>query len=244
PALLESPSRVIYRAYATALLKMLTETPEGPARLARFVADLPRAANDPLADLLAHFPELGGSVVVAEKNWQRAIAQQSLGNNFPILDCRETERQLAQTLQITAGGRARPPMNYSLEEFSKFASLPDAAKSLKDLSRELVVFSGRANPLYLPVIFEYEKIIARLARRKTKHIAERLAEARSQREQISRTMQGIDDYMNWFEVTQSRTTSGAFRDYMKAAEVSLEPQPRRRDPISVYLDAFEPLLQP
>jgi hypothetical protein len=52
-------------------------------------------------------------------------------------------------------------------------------------------------------------------------------------------MSAIDDYLNWFEATQSRTVSGAFRDYMRAAELAQERQARRRDPISVYLDALE-----
>jgi hypothetical protein len=49
--------------------------------------------------------------------------------------------------------------------------------------------------------------------------------------------------MNWFEATQQQTQSGAFAEYMKAAELAMERQPRRRDPISVYLDALEAQMQ-
>jgi hypothetical protein len=49
--------------------------------------------------------------------------------------------------------------------------------------------------------------------------------------------------MNWYEATQSRSASGAFREYMKAAELSLERERRRHDPISVYLDALEAQLE-
>jgi hypothetical protein len=60
------------------------------------------------------------------------------------------------------------------------------------------------------------------------------------REHIRRRMSAITDYMNWFEATQSRSTSGVFAEYMKAAELALEDQQsRRHDPISVYLDALE-----
>jgi hypothetical protein len=48
----------------------------------------------------------------------------------------------------------------------------------------------------------------------------------------------IDDYMNWFEATQMQRQSGVFNDYLKAATQSEVPPPRRRDPLSIYLDAL------
>ena len=239
PALMESPSRRVHRAYAAAFVALLTEGPDGRMRLARFVADLPNASTDPFADLHAHFPALGDNPQAAENCWRRAVRQWSFSEPFRLLDCAETERQLARTLQISVQEQDHPETNYSLEEFPKFVRLPASRDALRGLTRELLTLSGRANPLYVPVIFEYEKIVALLTRRKTRRIAQRLAVARATREQISRTMQGIDDYMNWFEATQARTASGAFRDYLKAAELALEPAPRRHDPISVYLDALE-----
>jgi hypothetical protein len=243
PGLLESPSRTIHRAYASALVALLTTTPDGRMRLARFVADLPHASNDPFADVQAHFPALGDSSKATEKTWRHSVAQFSLNEPFQLLDCGETERQLVGTLHVAVSERDRPMTNYSLEEFPKFISLPASREALKGLTRDLLALSGRANPLYVPVIFEYDKIAALLARRKTKRITERLAVARAMREEIGRTMQEIDDYMNWFEATQFRTASGAFSDYLKAAEFALDAKLRRHDPISVYLDAFEPLVQ-
>jgi hypothetical protein len=44
--------------------------------------------------------------------------------------------------------------------------------------------------------------------------------------------------MNWFEATQSKTGSGVFVDYLRAAAESQIPAPRRRDALSVYLDSL------
>ena len=238
PGLLESSVRTIHRAYAAALVTMLTRAPGGRLRLARFVADLPHASNDPFVDLLLHFPELGDNPAAVEKSWCRAIAQWSSNEPFQLLDCAETERQLARTLRLSVREKDQPIANYTLEEFPKFVRLSSSGDAFRGLTRELLVLSGRANPLYVPVIFEYKKIVGLLARRKTRRIAQRLAGARAMREEISRTMEGIEDYMNWFEATQSRTASGAFRDYFKAAELAPESKPRRHDPISVYLDSL------
>ncbi|HEV8184959.1 MAG TPA: hypothetical protein VGP40_03320, partial [Chthoniobacterales bacterium] len=107
------------------------------------------------------------------------------------------------------------------------------------LQQRLLVASGRANPLYAPIIAEYQRIAALLMRRKTNKIPERLARVRGDREQITRLMTSIGDYMNWFEATQAQTVSGAFAEYMRAAETASNREPRRRDAISVYLDALQ-----
>ena len=52
-------------------------------------------------------------------------------------------------------------------------------------------------------------------------------------------MEEIDDYMNWYEATQMESQSGAFNDYLKAANQSQVSAPKRHDPLSVYLDALE-----
>jgi hypothetical protein len=44
--------------------------------------------------------------------------------------------------------------------------------------------------------------------------------------------------MNWFEATQSKSGSGVFADYLRAADQPQAPGPRRRDALSVYLDAL------
>jgi hypothetical protein len=51
-------------------------------------------------------------------------------------------------------------------------------------------------------------------------------------------MDQVDDYLNWFEATQTTTESGAFAGYLKSAAKS-EAEHRRRDAISVYLDSVE-----
>jgi hypothetical protein len=239
PALLESPSRRIYRAYSAALVTMLINMPEGRRHLARFIANQPRASNDHIAELQAHFPGLGKDLRATEKAWKLAIARFSAREDFRLLNCAETERQLAEILQIKIDEPGHPGVIYSLEEFPKFVRSPAASLTLKAMTRDLETLSGRANPLYLPVIFEYEKIAARLGRRKTGRIPKRLAEIRAAREQISRTMSGIEDYMNWFEATQSRKASGAFQEYLRAATETEKNERRRRDRISVYLDVME-----
>ena len=238
PGLLESPSRFVYRAYSAALVSMLTRSAEGPERLARFVGKLPESVSD-LADLKSHFPSLGDSDEKLQQSWTAAVKRLAATERYRMLSCEESEQQLAKILHVDVRETKRGVVAYSLEEYAGFVKDPNAPGALRALTEQLLLLSGRANPLYRPVVAEYQQIVTSLARKKTKGITRRLAELRSTREHIVRRMGAIDDYMNWFEATQFRNASGAFDEYMKAAERSATEAPRRRDPISVYLDALE-----
>ena len=133
-----------------------------------------------------------------------------------------------------------PPAHYTLEEFPRFVRLKQASPALNAVGERLLVLAGRAHTLYQPVIREYQQIVLLLQKQKTKRIAQRLGQARSTRELLTRRISAIGDYLNWYEATQSRTASGAFREYLKAADfATARPLLRRRDPISLYLDAME-----
>lgn len=237
--LLESPSRAVYRANAAALVSMLVDAEGGRGRLARFIADLPNGTNNPVADLKTHFPGLTANGQDIEETWTRTVARFASRKRFRMLSCEETERTLAKLLQIAVSNGKDSVDVYALEEFPRFVRLLAAPRVLARLREQLLLVSGHANPLYAPIIGEYQQIASLLARRKTGRIAERLARLRGDREQISRRMSRIDDYLNWYEATQAKTASGAFAEYMRAAELAAEREPRRRDPISVYLDAME-----
>lgn len=238
---LDGTGRSLYRAYSFALVELLTKTPDGRARLAHFIADLPSASNDPMADLAAHFPELSNASS-AEKAWRLCIEQLATSQPFQLLSAEETEQKLDKLLAVKISTAGRE-INYRLEEFPQFVRNASSRSTLAGSSRDLSVLGTRANPMYRPVIYEYEKITALLARGKTGGIAERLARLRASRNAVATRVRKIDDYINWFEATQSQEPSGDFTDYLKSAEQASRPEPRRRDPISVYLDVLETQFQ-
>jgi hypothetical protein len=241
PELLDAPGRALYRAYSFALVQLLAQSPDGPHRLAKFIADLPAASNDPLAELGKYFPELSGSDGNVEKAWTTQIARLSVPRPYQLLGAAETERLLEETLhfKIAAAGSEK---TWQLADFAKWEKGSNAKSVLAALSRQLSAMGTRANPIYRPIVSEYAAIAARLSAGKQKGISQRLERLSSSRKTLARQMRGIDDYMNWFEATKARGPSGAFTDYMKAAEASARPEPRR-DPISVYLDVLEAQFQ-
>ena len=128
---------------------------------------------------------------------------------------------------------------FELAEFPKFLKHPSARRVLPALARELNALAARANPIYRPLLVEYGKITAALLRGKTKGVADQLAALKASRQAMTARVRAIDDYLNWLEATGLRNPSGAFSDYMKAAESTDRPARLKHDPISVYLDALE-----
>ncbi len=237
PGLLDASGRSLYGAYSFALVEFLTQMPNGRERLARFISDLPSASNDAMADLRMHFPELIDATRRLEEHLDFTHRSDCSPAILPIIKLAGNRADAAGLLSVRIAN-AGSENKYQLHEFPAFVREPAARPALTRLGRDLSALVGQANPIYRPVIYEYEKITARLARGKTRGIAERLAGLIAARERIAAQMREIDDYLNWFEATQPRGPSGAFGDYMKAADSAVRPE-QRRDPISVYVDVLE-----
>ncbi|HXM32959.1 MAG TPA: hypothetical protein VN921_04840 [Chthoniobacterales bacterium] len=238
PALLDAPGRSLYRAYSFAFVDLFLHAPDGRHRLGNFITSLSSASNDPIADLRSHFPELGSD----EKSWASHVVRLSTGRPHQLLGAAETERMLEEILRLKISD-AGAEQNYSLDEFPRFPRNASATVALAQARRALSALALRANPICRSIVLEYAEIATRLARGKTKGLSERLARVRAACQRLAAQMEGIEDYMNWFEVTKSRGPSGAFADYIRAAELAAHPEQTRRDPISVYLDALESQFQ-
>ncbi|PYL65434.1 MAG: hypothetical protein DMF25_03585 [Verrucomicrobia bacterium] len=237
PSLLDSPARLLYRAYSLVLVQLIVDGVDGRPRLARYIDNLSRASNDPFADLKTQFPVLGDD---AEKTWRSSVAELNAAQNYQLLTFSETERRLDKLLRGKT--KAGPSTDgIPLEDLYQRKISPAERLTVIQLNQDLLLLAARANPLMRPIVREYQEIAMRLLAGKRKGLAKRFARLKTTRDEIVARLNDVDDYMNWFEATQSKTMSGVFVDYLKAAN---EPQtPRRRDALSVYLDSIEEQFQ-
>jgi hypothetical protein len=236
--LLDSAGRMLYRAYSVALVQMLLDEGGGRVRLARYIADLSHASNDPVADLKAWFPQLRQDL---EKKWRSMVARLSEHQTYQLLTFAESERRLDELLQIKISDGARnrgKPKTVNLSELARHKASPDEKAAVHQMSQALLLLVGAAHPVLRPVAREYQQIAVLLARGKRRGITKHLWHLEVTRKQLAARMGEIDDYMNWFEATQMESQSGAFNGYLKAAPQSQVSAPRRRDLLSVYLDAL------
>ena len=236
PELLDSSGRILYRAYSFALVQMLIDGREGRACLARYISHLSDASSEPLANLKAHFPVIVGDT---EGSWQLALRRLKDFQTSQLLTFAESERRLDELLRVKISQTNTPAKAATLDEFAQRKISPGEKMALSEMSRNLLVFIAQANPVLRPIGREYEQIIALLVRGKRRGIAKRLTHLEATRKQLAARMNDIDDYMNWFEATQMKNGSGNFTDYLKAVDQSQLSESKRRDPLSVYVDAVE-----
>jgi len=242
PRLLDSQSRALYRACASALVRILLGHENGRAQLTRYIADLPRASVDALSDLQTHFPWLGKESDVMEKDWRENIARVAQERRFALITFAATTEQLDECLRTKIAQDRQKKNLLTLEETVR-ASRPNIdTKAATELGQRLTLLAARAHPLLRPVVVDYQLAAELVARKKRHGLIKRLAGSAAMREKIAARMSEVDDFMNWYEATQAKTASGAFRDYLHAADSS-EAVPRRRDALSVYLDALETQVQ-
>jgi hypothetical protein len=235
PELLDSAGRMLYRAYSFALVQILVETDNGADRLGQYVAHLSRASNDPLADLKAQFPLLRDD---SEKTWNLRLSQFRQLQRFQLLTFAESERGLDELLRVNISEAKKPVKLASLDELVQRKTSPNEKIALSHVSRDLLLFVAQANPVLRPIAREYQQIVALLARGKRRGVAKRLLRLETTRQELAARMSDIDDYMNWFEATQMKRGSGNFTSYVKALDQSQLTAPRRRDPLSIYLDSL------
>ena len=229
-------SRQLYAAYSQALLQLLFEAPEGRRRIWRFLLDLPDAPNDPMANLIVHFPETLGRA--PGKWWALSVAKLAASSRHEILSAAETASTLHHLLEFPIAGRDGKTRRYSLGDYPHFLKLPAARPVLERVSRQLLLLAARAHPSYHAIVQEDYDLAQLLARGKTRGVADRLDRVASYQKLIERQAREIDDYLNWYEATQLKTMSGAFTQLLQNDRGENE-RPRRRDLISTYLDSIE-----
>ena len=236
PGFLDSTGRALYRAYAFALVQMLLDGKNGGAQLAKYIEHLYDSSNDPLADLKAQFPLLTDD---AEKTWQLALNRLKSLQTFRLLTFAESEQRLDELLSVKISEPKRPVKLVKLEELAQHKPSASEKMALDQLKRDLMFLVPQTNPVLRPIGREYQEIAELLARGKRRGVSKRLSRLELTRQQLAARMTEIDDYMNWFEATQMTRGSGNFNDYLKAVAQSQLPIQRRRDPLSVYVDALE-----
>jgi len=241
---MNAASLKLYQAYALSFLKLLTGLPNGRSCLASYINDLPLGKDAPSTDLIKHFPALNGSEQTLGKWWTLSLADISASNRYQGLTVQETEKRLAELLKITipVGSRNETKV-FPVEDFKQFIKLPQARTVLANTASNLQGLTAQANPLYRPIVGEYQSIVAEMQRGRTRHLDVRLKSISNYRDMVTTRVEQVADYLNWFEATQMVNRSNSFDDYMKTANQLSNDAPKRDDEISHYLDGIELQLQ-
>lgn len=268
PDQLDPISYAIFEISASAMVTALLDQPEGDFGMREFLGDLTlsRGAGN-FALMKKHFPAFREMDQGLEKWWTLQVATMGQQQRFEFLGWRETEQWLTEVLTIRfdgtegqspeIGGKEKrgfferfkkekepeePPGPYvgKVDQFPEFIGRKGAQEKFTQAFNKLQHVKMVGFPLYRPLLDRYEIVFGKLARGETKEIAEELVALEQLRGTIRNTVERSEDYLNYFEATQSPRRSDVFDDYMRMRkELERRETPRRGDRITRYLDEME-----
>jgi len=235
---LDGAMHAAFRVSSGALVMALLKQPQGREGFLAFLSESAAFEGEMPTLLRRHFPDLNLSETSLAKWWALQIADLTTPTLTEVLTIAETESALDDALHLnfaTAEGDAqrRPLSDWQELNALKASERTEAVRPAQD---SLVRLSYRCFPSYRPIIKEYQIALGAIAHKKTKKTAAQLEALLETRHRMLAKSTRARDYLDWFEITRARDTSGVFEDYLRLKE-RLQVQPHNRDDnLSKYLD--------
>lgn len=239
---MDAAMRAAFRVSSGSLVMALLQQPQGKDGFRKFLTEVAAFQGEMPALLRTHFPELNLSETSLAKWWALQLANIGARNlATDILTVAETEAQLVDALRLNFRTPEGIIEQKELAAWPELAALPEPerAKSVLLAQDALIRLSYRCFPSYRAILAEYQIALTAIAKNKTKDLAARLVSLDERRVIMTAKAQHARDYLDWFEITRARETSGQFDDYMRLKE-RLKANPHRRtDDLSKYLDRMD-----
>jgi hypothetical protein len=239
---LDGVMRDAFRIGSGAMVMALLEQPEGKAGFRTLISEAANFGGEISVLLRRCFPELNLSEQSLAKWWMLQGMNMKVADLTESLSIDETEASLEDALKLhfrdAAGVASEKPLHEHWEEFTALP-LPLRTETARPTQDSLVRLSYRCFPSFRPVLAEYQLILGELLKPKPPAIATRLIALKESRLTMSQKARHARDYLDWFEITRVRETSGAFEDYLTLKERLKHHADKRQDSISTYLDRMD-----
>lgn len=241
---MDGASRTAFRVSSGALVMALLQQPQGKEGFRKFLDDVAGYQGEMPALLRTRFPELNLSETSLAKWWQLQMAQNGYQNlATDVLSVPQTESALAESLRLNFRTPEGILQQKDLSAWPEVAVLPepDRISAVRLAQDSLVRLSYRCFPSYRPLIAEYQLVLNAIAKNSTEKVAAQLSSLDERRATMTAKALHAKDYMDWFEITRARETSGEFDDYIRLKERLANHPHRREDNLSKYLDRMDEL---
>jgi hypothetical protein len=242
---IDAASRAAFRISAGALMVALIEQPDGKTGIRDFLAELAGYQGEMPSLLRKHFPDLNLSEKSLEKWWALQLAIKGTAPLTESLGVVRTERLLEEALRLRFKDEEGVSKEIPITEWEGIADLEEADRieAVRLAQDDLLRLSYRSFPSYRVLLLEYQSLLSDFAKGETKDMAGSLQALAETRGTMVAKAERARDFMDWFEITRARETSGAFDDYLSLkARLKSQPNPRT-DNLSKYLDRLDPLFR-
>lgn len=238
---LDAATRLAFEVSAGALVMALLEQPDGKEGFRSFLSEVAGFQGEMPVLLRKNFPELNLSETSLAKWWALQLANKGTAPLSDSLSVDETEATLNEVLRLHFRGAEGNAVEKPLSAWQELAAMKDAerAEAVRLAQDGLVRLSNRCFPSYRPVLNEYHSVLTALSQGKTTKIAGQLASLEASRGLMRAKADRARDFLDWFEITRARQTSGVFDDYLRLKDRLDYKEHRREDGVSKYLDQMD-----
>ena len=240
---IDAASRAAFRISAGALVMALIEQPDGKTGIRDFLAELAGYQGEIPSLLRKHFPDLNLSETSLSKWWALQLANKGSAPLTESLGVIQTERLLEEALCLRHKDGEGVLKEVPITEWESLAKLEEADRieAVRLAQDDLLRLSYRSFPSFRVLLLEYQSLLSDFTKGNTKDMAGSLQTLAETRATMVTKAERARDFMDWFEITRARETSGAFDDYL-SLKARLKNQPKTRtDNLSKYLDRLDPL---
>jgi len=240
---IDAASKAAFRVSSGALVMALLEQPDGKTGIRDFLAALPDFQGEMPALLREHFPELNLSQTSLAKLWMLQLASKGTAPLTEAFSVPKTESLLAEAMRIRHKDAEGNLKEIPFSEWQLAAGMDEAQRvdSVRLAQDDLLRLSYRCFPSYRMLLLEYQSLLSDFAKGETKNLDKSITSPAETRKTMVEKAGVARDFLDWFEITRARETSGAFDDYLNL-KARLKSRPNTRtDDLSKYLDRLDPL---
>jgi hypothetical protein len=240
---LDAASKAAFRVSAGALVMALSEQPDGKAGMRAFLKEAPSYSGEFPVLLRQHFPELNMSQSGLAKWWNLQLASKGTAPLAEALSVTKTDEELERALKLRYRDAENAMHEVPIREWNRVPELSQAERveSVRLTEEELVRLSYRCFPSYRPLLQEYQLVLSRWVAGDTKDISTSMLKLAETREVMVAKSARARDFLDWFEITRARETSGEFDDFLTLKNRLKAQSNPRKDSITKYLDRLDPL---
>lgn len=240
---IDAATRAAFRISSGALMMALIEQPDGKAGIRNFLTELADFQGEMPSLLRKHFPDLNLSEKSLEKWWALQLANKGTAPLTESLSLIQTDRDLDEALRLRFKDETGALKDLPLTEWQSLTELkePERIEAVQLAQDDLLRLSYRSFPSYRMLLLEYQSLLSDFTKGNTKSMAGSLQALKETRATMVAKAERARDFMDWFEITRARETSGAFDDYLNLKARLKSPPNTRTDSLSKYLDGLDPL---
>lgn len=221
---------IAFRAISGAMVSSLVRQPKGKSSIASYLADFATFKGEAENLMRQHFPSMNQSSNSLEKWLNLEMLELGTAKVSEVFSIFETEKRLNSILVLRYRDAEDIAKTISIHDYAdviQLKSMRERSEAVAGVRAELNRISYRCFPTYRPLIYEYDMIVSDIVTATADNIDTRLKNLSIKRQQKKNAATRVRDYLDWYDITQSKEITASFREYREFSD-KLEEKPLRR----------------